>query len=41
MLNLQKSPMSVNKSLKQVFVLKSVAIPECYLRGNVEFPGEP
>jgi hypothetical protein len=32
--------MAVIKSLEKKYMLKSVGIPEYYLGGNVEFPGE-
>jgi hypothetical protein len=35
-----KDPMAVIKSLKKIYMLKSVAIPEYCLGGNVEFLGE-
>jgi hypothetical protein len=34
---LSKDPMSVIKVLERTYMLKSVAIPEYYLGGNVEF----
>jgi hypothetical protein len=36
----RKDPMSVIKALEKTYMLKSVAIPEYYLGGNVEFLGE-
>jgi hypothetical protein len=35
-----KDPIAVIKSLEKTYMLKSVGIPEYYLRGNVEFLGE-
>jgi hypothetical protein len=33
-------PMAVIKSLKKIYLLKNVGIPEYYLGGNVEFFGD-
>jgi hypothetical protein len=35
-----KDPMAVIKALEKTYMLKSVAIPEYYVGGNVEFLGE-
>ena len=35
-----KDPMTVIKSLENIYSLKNVGIPEYYLGGNVEFLGD-